>query len=111
MNERKGGLSGIRDRKVLAGQFHYFPVDEDSGSTYPIRSALSAWEDLQNGLGFVASMGDLGDGEAVTIRRVYLGYYDPGEPYDFFQPVVVFEGDNGFVAYVPAIASDYYSSE
>ena len=100
-----------RDRQVLAGQFHYFTVDEDSGSTYPIKSSISAWEDLQNNLGFIATKGDVKDGDIVTIRRVYLGYFDPGEPYDFYQPVVVFEGDKNFVAYVPAVSSEYYSSE
>jgi len=39
---------------------------------------------------------------------VYLAYYDAGVPTDYYQPIIVFEGDQDFLAYVPAIASEYY---
>lgn len=96
-----------RDKQSIAAEYHYFPVDEDKAETYPIKTAQQAFEELQAGGGFIASMG-LNENGNIVIRRVYLAYYDPGVPADFFQPIIVFEGDRGFIAYVPAVVPDYY---
>ena len=42
---------------------------------------------------------------------MYLAYYDPDVHADFYQSVIVFEGDNNFTAYVPAIADQFYEQE
>jgi hypothetical protein len=99
-----------RDKQIMACEYHYFPVDETQSATYPIKTAEAAFEELKAQKGFIATIGSLENVENknITIRRVYLGYYDAGVPTDFFQPVVVFEGDNNFVAYVPAVTADYY---
>ncbi len=99
-----------REKQIIAAEFHYFPIDEEKVSTYPIKTALTAWEDLQNGEGYITNIG-VNEDNNITIRRVYLAYYDAGVPTDFFQPIIVFEGDKGFAAYVPAITSDYYLIE
>ena len=49
------------------------------------------------------------EGDEIKIRRIYLAYYDAGIYTEFLQPIYVFEGDNDFVAYTPAITSNYYS--
>lgn len=95
------------DKKILASNFHHFLVSEDKYSTYPIKTSEIAWEDLKGGRGYIANLGE--GGANIVIRRVYLAYYDPNTPFQFFEPVVVFEGDGGFVAYVPAVAAQYYS--
>lgn len=102
-------VSGANDRQkqIVAGQYHYFPVDEDQSATYPIKTSDSAWEELRSGKVFIANMG-VNNENGVTIRRVYLAYYDPGVPTDFYQPIFVFEGDRGFIGYVPAVTADYY---
>jgi len=99
-------VSGSRERskQFIAAEYHYFPVDETQSSTYPIKTAEQAWEELQEGNGFVVNKPTTED---VTIRRIYLAHYDPGIPYDFYQPVIVFEGDGEFVAYVSAVTSEY----
>jgi hypothetical protein len=38
---------------------------------------------------------------------MFLGYYDPDIYQKYLQPVYVFLGNNGFVAYVPAIKEEY----
>lgn len=104
-------LSGLRDRgkSVIAGEYHYFPVDEEQNATYPIKTPEQAWNELNEGKYFTASFGGAKEGETLKIRRVYLAYYDPGVPVDFFQPIYVFEAtDKNFTAYVPAITADYY---
>jgi hypothetical protein len=98
-----------REKQIIAAEFHYFPIDEEKVSTYPIKTALTAWEDLQNGKGYIADFGV--NENNITVRRIYLAYYDPGVPTEFYQPIIVFEGDKGFAAYVPATTSDYYTAE
>jgi len=102
-------MSGLtqREKQVVAAQFHYFAVDEEQFSTYPIKTVDEALQELQGNTGFIASAG-VGNQSSVTIRKIYLGYYDPGSPASFYQPVFVFEGDRGFMAYVPAVTSAYY---
>lgn len=100
-------ISGAREREkqVVAAEFYYFPVDEEQMATYPIKTAEAVWEELINGQAYIAKKGDSSN---IVIRRIYIANYDPGLPTDFFQPVIVFEGDDGFIAYIPAVTSDYY---
>lgn len=95
---------------IIAGEYHYFPIDSSKNSTYPIKTSQEAWEDLKNGEGFIASPGTSGE-ENITIRNVYMAYYDPGQYVEFYQPVIVFEGEDDFVAYVPAVTDEYYGKE
>jgi hypothetical protein len=99
--------SGTGD--VLAGEYYYYPIDYQQNGTYPIKTADIAWEDLKAGGAFVANYGD--NTNTITIRRVYLAYYDAGQYTEYYQPVVVFEGDNDFAAYVPAVIRDFYGAE
>lgn len=102
------GGSTNPEQKIIAAEYHYHPVDESQFSTYPIKTPSSAFSELQSGGAYIADPGTNKDGDTLKIRRVYLAYFDPNEITDFFQPIYVFEGDNGFVAYVPAVSSDYY---
>ncbi|SRR5258708_830325 len=103
-------LSGAQEqnKKVIGAQYYYYPIDETQFATYPLRSSTQALKDLQSGKGYIANLGSNDNGN-IVIRRIYLGYYDAGAPTQFYQPIVVFEGDNGFVAYIPAVTSAYYS--
>lgn len=101
-------IVGGTDSKVLSAQYKYYKIDYTNFETYPIKTAAQAFTDLQSGKGFIASLGNNKLG-SVTIRRIYLAYYDPDLPSQFLQPVIVFEGDNDFVAYVPAVTSEYYT--
>ena len=102
-------ISGSRNRadQFIAAEYHYYPIDEEQSSTYPIKTSEKAWKELTGGKGYVVSHADESRID-VTIRNVYLAYLDAGQYTEFFQPVVVFEGDNDFVAYVPAVTSEFY---
>ncbi len=97
-------ISGARSRQdqVIAAEYHYYPVDEKQSATYPIKTAQKAWEELNSGGAFVTNLGNNERGN-IVIRNIYLAYYDTGQYTQFYQPVVVFEGDNDFLAYVPAV--------
>jgi hypothetical protein len=103
-------ISGVSDqgKQIVGVQYYYYPIDETQFATYPLKKSDEALKDLQNGKGYIANIGKNQNGK-ITIRRVYLAYFDSDKETQFYQPVVVFEGDNGFVAYVPAITSSYYN--
>lgn len=99
-----------KNSQIIAGEYHLFPIDTEKTSTYPIKTSQQAWEDLNNGNALIVNRGDNEDGR-ITIRNIYLAYYDPGQYTEFYQPVAVFEGDNGFVAYVPAVTNEFYGKK
>lgn len=103
-------VSGINNRgkQIVAAEFHYFAVDESQFSTYPIKTSNEAWKEFTEGKASTAGIGTNKEGENIKIRKVYLAYFDAGVQTDFLQPIYVFEGDNGYLAYLPAVTSDYY---
>lgn len=102
-----GGLAD-RDKGIVAAEYHYFPIDESKSATYPIKTAQDAWNEFISGNAYIASLGQNKEGDTVKIRRMYLANYDAGVSVQFFQPIIVFEGDKNFMAYLPAVTSDYY---
>lgn len=91
-----------KERQFVSVDYIFWPVDYENFATYPLKSGEEAFNELVNNGGAVVSGGDQ---NRAIIRRVSLAYYDPQEHQDFFQPVFIFEGDNNFVAYVPAVAN------
>lgn len=103
------GADRFSSAAIIAGEYHFFSVDQNQSSTYPVKTGQEAWEELKNGRGFIISAPE---GTAdITIRKIYLAYYDSGEPQGFLQPIVVFEGDRDFVAYLPAVTDEYYGGD
>ncbi len=100
-------LSGdnVSGRRLLAINYNYFPITYDQVATYPIKTSDEAWLELQSSKGFIARLD--ASVKQVVVRRVSLGYYDSVVPQNYLQPVYVFEGDNNFVGYVPAIPDEW----
>jgi len=97
-------ISGSRNkakRIVRIGYIHT-AVDEGLSGTYPLKSVNRAWQELLSQGGYIANLGENPDGK-ITIRKIYLAYYEQEEPQEFLQPIFVFEGDSDFYAYVPAV--------
>lgn len=101
-------FSGRREtgRRILEVKYIYFPIERTTFATYPLKTSTQAWDELQQGNGFIANLGQNENGE-ITIRRVYLAYFDSETPQHFLQPIFVFEGDRDFYAYVPAVSSEW----
>lgn len=101
-------FSGAQDiqKRIIQFAYSYWPVDYLTTATYPLKPSATAWEEMQTGKGYVARYPTTGAKSAV-VRSVYLAYYDSFEPQTYLQPVFVFEGDNGFVGYVPAISPEW----
>ena len=97
-------FSGAQNEKRRFLQFAYtfWPIDYETVATYGLKTSAQAWSELQSGGGFIARYPRTGN--AAVIRTIYIAYYDAYEAQTYLQPVFVFEGDNGFVAYVQAVA-------
>jgi hypothetical protein len=85
---------------IVSLSYNYHPVDYSEIHTYPLRPVADAWKIVQAGEAYVANKGT---GEQAIIRDVILAYYDDFEEQEYLQPVFVFVGDNGFLAYVSAL--------
>jgi hypothetical protein len=90
------------DKRVLQVDFAYWPIDTRTVAIYKLKTAQEAWSEVTAGKAYYAS---LPQAPTVPITNVYLAYYDSRLPQFYMQPVFVFEGENDFVVYVPAVQS------
>ena len=97
-------LSGATDtnKKILEVKYNYWEVDAKTLGIYTLKKAQTAFSELQNNQAYFASWPE--NTNTIVITDVYLAYYDGKNPQLFLQPVYVFKGEGGFVAYVPAVA-------
>jgi hypothetical protein len=90
-----------RSGRVIQVKYNYFPIDYTAVETYPLKTTAQAWQELQDGKGYVADV-DISVSE-VVVRKVELAYFDSFDPQSYAQPVYMFTGDNNFVGYVQAV--------
>jgi hypothetical protein len=95
--------------KIIRSQVKFFEKSEDQTGKYPVRTAADAWQDVLKGKAMVVSTTK--DSGEITVKKVFLAYYDPDIYQEYLQPVYVFLGDDKFVAYVPAVSPDYLLPE
>lgn len=92
---------------ILEMSMQALPVDYQTSETYPLITATQAWQILNSGGGIIAQKPSV---DEAIVRNVSLGYYDPAIEQPYFQPVFVFEGDDGFKALVPAVNPQYFQT-
>ncbi len=93
--------SGQNNAEVDASSFVHRYISTDSPGTYPIKTVQAAFDELKNGDAYIPSY--VGTDKEILINNVYLAYYLGGENQDYLMPIIVFEGQNNFIAYVSAI--------
>ncbi len=101
--------SAEAEKRVVEAQYNYFSVNAEETATYPIKTASQAWRELQTRQGYIAAIGDNPE-NIISVRRIYLAYFDSTTPQGFLMPIIVFEGDNGFFGYVEAITEQWLES-
>ena len=89
------------NKRIIQFAYTYWPIDYQTTATYPLKTSAEAWNELQQGNGYIARFPT--NTNTVIVRNVYLGYYDSFDAQIYLQPIFVFEGDNGFLGYVPAV--------
>lgn len=92
---------------IVELEYSFWPIDTANFGTYPLRNSLEAWQDLVEGRATVVNLGKNKQDSNIIIRDIYLAYYDSSQPQVFLQPIFVFEGDNDFIAYLPAVAPNW----
>jgi hypothetical protein len=92
--------------EILQAQYFYQTPGSES-ATYPIKTSTQAYQDLQNGIAYIASYD--GSSSTVSITDASLAYYISSEPQNFLMPVIVFTGSDNFTAYVPAVTDEWIS--
>jgi hypothetical protein len=100
------GNKGVSNR-VIKAQIQYFDKNP-AGSIYPVKSGDEAWQELISGKGVIVSAGQ--NSNKITVRQMFMGYFEPDTYQQFFQPVYVFLGDNNFAAYVSAVSNAYVAT-
>lgn len=96
--------SSTEGKKILEVNYKYANVNRESYSTYPVKTTEQAVADLKSGAYWPAS--DVAKSD-VIIRQIYLAYFELVTLTNYMQPIFVFEGDDNFVAYVPAVVDEY----
>lgn len=95
---------GSTQAQIVQASFYHQSIGQDN-ATYPIISAQEAFNALKNGQGYIAFYD--GSSTTISIHNVVLGYYMSDNPQKFLMPIIVFEGDSGFFAYVPAVKGEW----
>ena len=98
--------SGTNQANVVSAIYnHQTPnLQPDKQATYPIKTAKQAFDDLKQGKGYIAAYS--GNGSQILINKVYPAYFIGDSQQDYLEPIIVFEGNNGFFAYVPAVTNE-----
>lgn len=94
---------------VVSAQVKFFEISETQVGIYPLITGQRAYEKLLAGEALLVSEGS--GKKNVTIKKMFLGYFDPDTYQDYYQPVYVFLGDDNFVSYVPAVSEKWLIDE
>ena len=100
-------VGGKDQPQVAQVNFSHQTISNQS-ATYPIKTAQDAYNLLKQGQGYIASY--FGSSTDISIKNVFLAYYIGDKKQDYLFPIAVFEGDNGFFAYVPLITDVWTSN-
>ncbi len=111
----------VSGRNVVAAKYIPLPIAKHVFSTYPLKGVSQAYKDLKDGRGAYNRELIAKPGQAVAtsggrlqthfpIFEIKLGYYISEKFQDYLQPVYIFVGEEGQVAYVSAVADNFVSS-
>jgi len=90
----------VSNKEVVDAEVAKKNIRYNNYSTYPLKGALRAFEDLKNGRGSINTITETSN---FTIRQVNLAYLETSETQQYLQPIYVFESDNGIFAYSSAV--------
>ena len=82
-------------------------INSDDVAVYPIKTTAEAFEELQNGKGFISNY--YGSSKEIKITEVTLGYFLGDQKQEYVLPVFAFHGSDGeFYGFVPAIRDEWF---
>jgi hypothetical protein len=89
---------------IIEAQFNDQPLSNEF-SDYPIKTAEQAFKELQQHKAHIASYE--GKAQEIKINEIKLGYYLGMQNQEYLMPIIVFTGEDGFTAFVSAVADDF----
>jgi hypothetical protein len=98
-------LFGDTDYKVVKAKVSFYEKSEEQTGTYPLKTGQQAWDEFSSGKGTVVSFAP--GASQISVKKMYLAYFDPAIQQDYLQPVFVFLGDNNFAGYIPALDNQF----
>lgn len=98
--------SGTSMLEIVSANFNHQTVnlEPEEEATYPIKTSEEAFNELQEANAYIAAYS--GGDTQILVNDVYLAYYLGETQQEYLMPVIVFEGPNGFFAYVSAIKDE-----
>ena len=99
---------GANNPQVLKASYFYKNIST-TNSTYPIKTAAQAFDELKKGGGYISSSYN-GNSKNINIRSVNLGYILYSDAQNYLMPVIVFKGDNNFYAFISAVTDQWISN-
>lgn len=97
---------GENNYKVVEAFYTHKNISTES-ATYPIKTASEAFLELKQGKAYVSSFNEKDTN--VLIKNMFLGYYLGKDEQKYLMPIIIFEGDNDFFAYISAVKDEWVS--
>ena len=100
-------VSGGAYLPQLVGASFVYQTPQSDYATYPLKTANEAFNELKVGRAYIASY--YGSSQNIIINNIFLAYYIGSTPQTYLMPIIVFQGNDGFYAYVPAVTDEWIS--
>lgn len=91
--------------KFIKAQIKFFEKEDQKAGIYPLKTGEEVWQELKEKKANIVFLGERTN--QIMIKKMFLAYYDPDSYQEYLQPIYVFLGDQGFVAYVSAVKEEY----
>ena len=99
-------VASAGETSVVEAHYTHHGISDATGE-YALKPVEAAYEELQNGEGYIASY--FGTDTEIKIQEVFLGYYIAENDQQYAMPIYIFSNQTkGFYAYVPAV-DDYWN--
>lgn len=100
-------MSGKDFESIFKAKLHHHVIEDDY-STYPIKTAQEAFEELKKGKAYISL--HKRESKDIVIKDVQLGYYSREAEEKYLLPIIVFLTDD-FSAYVPAVKDEWFDAQ
>lgn len=102
-------VSGGKSQGQVVEAHYFHNIVTEISATYPIITAEVAWEMLKEGDAHIARYD--GTDSNISIKNIEMGFYSDDKKQEYMLPIIVFEGEDNFYAYVSAISKDWIKTD
>lgn len=92
---------------IAEGGYYHQSIQTDQSGTYPIITPDQAFKLLTANKAYIANY--TGTRTNILITNMFLAYYMSDTPQDYVLPIIVFQGNDNFYAYISALTDPWIS--